>query len=257
MSQFAIETTCKNWFDIPTEVNYLEFDRSEIELVKLREQQISNIVYLSDGLLVLDAYDLVEQKYLSHSIDVEGFVKQQGKSFPASKKNLFAQAIGRKTKTVLDATGGWLGDSMLMCSQGFQVFVMERFWLLQGFIQFACQQWRNNHWVNINQASVPQLIEGDSIELIKHNSINVDCIYIDPMFPAKIKKSAETRKSMRLLQGLLGEDFDAKQLFSAAWQSNSRRIVVKRPDYADTLSGCIKPTETLAGKLVRYDVYLR
>ena len=54
---------------------------------------------------------------------------------------------------------------------------------------------------------------------------------------------------------------DANLLFLAAYSSDVRRIVVKRPDYAEplhiNLDAAKSPTETLKGKLVRYDVYIR
>jgi len=81
------------------------------------------------------------------------------------------------------------------------------------------------------------------------------------MFPAKQKQSAAVRKSMRVLHDLVGADSDSKLLYLSAMQSNAARVVVKRPDYAPSFDQFFEainpPTETLQGKLVRYDVYIR
>jgi len=82
-----------------------------------------------------------------------------------------------------------------------------------------------------------------------------DCIYLDPMFPPKRKKSALARKSMRVLHDLLGDDQDKEQLFAAAFSTAGKRVVVKSPDYAEPLGG--KPNESFQGKLLRYDVYFK
>ena len=200
-------------------------------------------------------------QYLTHQIDIGLFVKQNQQSFPASKKTLFSQAIGRKTQKVIDATGGWLGDTLLMCSQNYQVTVLERHWILQGFIAQACERLGETQWLQKNQAPLPELVKTDAIEYLQEGNVDADCIYIDPMFPPKVKKTAAVRKSMQVLHELVGQDTDAMELFSAALSTNVQRIVVKRPDYAEplgaNLSKNICVTETLQGKLVRYDVYLR
>ena len=57
------------------------------------------------------------EKPLLFHIDVEKVVKQL-RSYPAPKQGAFNQALGKKTKSVIDATGGWGGDALLMCCQG-------------------------------------------------------------------------------------------------------------------------------------------
>jgi 16S rRNA (guanine1516-N2)-methyltransferase len=99
------------------------------------------------------------------------------------------------------------------------------------------------------------LLVGNAIELLANLSEPPDCIYLDPMFPPKRKQSAATRKSMAVLRDILGDDTDRLALFEAAFAAAGRRVVVKSPDYAEPLGG--KPTESIQGKLLRYDVYLK
>ena len=162
---------------------------------------------------------------------------------------------------MLDATGGWLGDTLLLCSQNYPVTVLERHWVLQGFIQQALQELSKSQWLANTKASLPQFKAANAIEYLSVTDMSSMCVYIDPMFPAKKKQSAAVRKSMKVLHGLVGADLDAKDLFLSAIQSNAARIVVKRPDYASSFDqyfeGIAAPTEVLQGKLVRYDVYVR
>ena len=80
-----------------------------------------------------------------------------------------------------------------------------------------------------------------------------DCVYLDPMYPPKRKKSAIANKNMQFLQWLLKPDLDSLPLLKAALDSNSR-VVVKRPIYADPLLA--SPQQRFSSKLVHYDVYL-
>lgn len=81
-----------------------------------------------------------------------------------------------------------------------------------------------------------------------------DVIYFDPIFPEKTK-SALSRKSARLLKNLVGEDEDAPEIFNLALKIARKRVVVKRPKYAKTMTD-LKPDIVFSGKTVRFDVYL-
>jgi len=110
-------------------------------------------------------------------------------------------------------------------------------------------------WMQNLNLLAPPLLVGNAIELLQDLTDPPDCIYLDPMFPPKRKKSALAKKSMVLLRDLLGDDEDKEQLFAAAMQAAGKRVVVKSPDYADPLGS--KPSASYAGKLMRYDVYLK
>ncbi|MBT8116171.1 MAG: class I SAM-dependent methyltransferase, partial [Arenicella sp.] len=60
-----------------------------------------------------------QQKELEFFIDIDKFCRQQ-KTFPAPKHAGLSQAIGRKTKHVIDATAGWGSDALLLCAQGYR-----------------------------------------------------------------------------------------------------------------------------------------
>jgi 16S rRNA (guanine1516-N2)-methyltransferase len=122
--------------------------------------------------------------------------------------------------------------------------------LIDGFSRLAEQDWMQK--LNLQP---PRLLTGNAVELLATLETQPDCIYLDPMFPPKRKKSALARKSMMILRDLLGDDQDKELLFATALTVAGKRVVVKSPDYAEPLGG--KPNECFQGKLLRYDVYIK
>jgi 16S rRNA (guanine1516-N2)-methyltransferase len=174
-------------------------------------------------------------------------------SWPAPRKNLFAQAVGKKTQTIIDATTGWAQDALALFRMGYCVQCLERSPVLAELIADGLNRLAQKDWVLRRELAVPQLIRGDAIELLQ-SLPQVDCIYLDPMFPPKRKKSALAKKSMVILHEILGDDLDRQQLFDAAMSVAGKRVVVKSPDYAEPFA---KPDQSFQSKLLRYDVFLR
>lgn len=204
----------------------------------------------SNGLHLI--WNKVDNTALKYYLDFEKLVHQQ-RSFPAPKQGAFNQALGKKTKTIVDATGGWAGDAMLMCLQGYQVTVIERLPLMAALLEEAFLRLAKSAWAADNSVAVPKVLWGSAVTLLPQLTDGVDCIYLDPMFPAKKKKKAASNKQMQLLQWLAGADEDASELASIAHQAFPR-LAVKRPDYAEPLIA--NPHTQFSSKLVHYDVYL-
>ncbi|MGH1542492.1 MAG: class I SAM-dependent methyltransferase [Arenicella sp.] len=252
--QIAIAPEYLQWFSsIPNAVTLLNAENNTAFDKVYRVDSHAGVMTLCEP--VVQGRKL---KYRYHIIDIDQFLRQQT-TFPASKKNLLAQAIGRKTVSVLDATGGWAGDSLLFCSQGYTVTILERHWLLQGFLAEAMGRLGRSDWVQKNAVSVPRFIPEDTLNFLQNSEQIADCIYLDPMFPHKAKSSALAKKNMQVLQELVGLDQDEECLFGLAYSKATRRVVVKRPDYAPSLGAStgVLPSQKLQGKLLRYDVYLK
>lgn len=190
-------------------------------------------------------------KPLDLHINTNKLVQQQ-RSYPAPKQGAFNQALGKKSRRIIDATGGWGADALLMCSQGYQVTIIERNPLMALMISDAMQRLSNTDWAIDNAVHVPEVVCENAITALKDESLQGDCVYLDPMFPPKRKKSAAVNKQMKFLHWLVGEDADASELVQATLVS-FKRLAVKRPDYAEPLFR--KPNEQFSSKLVHYDVY--
>ena len=205
-----------------------------------------------DGCLKLLDRELIKKGGLTVDIDPRN---GEQRSWPAPKDGALAQALGRKTRTVVDATTGWGQDSLHIFRMGYELLCIERSpvmaeLLADGFARLAQQDWMQR--LNLEP---PRLLQGNAINLLAGLESSPDCIYLDPMFPPKRKKSALAKKSMMVLRDLLGDDQDKDQLFEAALNAAGKRVVVKSPDYAEPLGG--KPSQSFQGKLLRYDVYLK
>ncbi len=209
------------------------------------------LIYRDGCLKLLDRQNLKNGGLV---VDVDPRPGEQ-RSYPAPKKDLLAQAVGKKTQSVVDATCGWAQDSLALFRMGYQVTCLERSPIMAALIQDGFERLAQKDWLQNRELSPPKLLIGNAIELLTHLPESPECIYLDPMFPPKPKQSAATRKSMTILRDILGDDLDRQQLFDAAWHVATRRVVIKSPDYADPLSG--KPNLTVQGKLLRYDVYLK
>lgn len=200
---------------------------------------------------------LLDKKLLKKGglvVDIEPRNGEQ-RSWPAPKQGALAKALGRKTRTVVDATTGWGQDCLHIFRMGYEVMCIERSpvmaeLLFDGFNRLAEQDWMQK--LNLKP---PRLLNGNAIDLLTALETQPDCIYLDPMFPPKRKKSALAKKSMIVLRDLLGDDQDKEQLFAAALSAAGKRVVVKSPDYAEPLGG--NPHESFQGKLLRYDVYFK
>jgi len=247
--------------------------------VNVDEEQITNdsnlrLVDTDDGLMVewLDGTGFLNRtnskksgkksnnnnssKPLKLKIDIQNFVDQQ-QTFPAPKQGALNQALGKKTRHVVDATAGWAGDALLMCAQGYQVTLIERDPLMALLLTDAMQRLTETVWFVDNEVTAPVVINANAIGLMFDSKLGADCIYLDPMFPAKKKKYAAVNKYMQFLQCFIGKDTDADDLLSAALNTSCPRVAVKRPNYAKPLMyETIQPNTSFSSKLVHYDVYL-
>ncbi len=227
--------------------------RLDIPVVILVTKATQEEFFLSwrDGRLKLLDKELLKKGGLS--VDIEPRPGEQ-RSWPAPKKGALAQALGRRTKTIVDATTGWGQDSLHIFRMGYELRCIERSPIMFELLADGFKRLADVDWVIDLDIQVPELISGNAIEVLAKLEKKPECIYIDPMFPPKRKKSALAKKPMTILRDLLGDDEDREQLFEVAMRTATKRVVVKSPDYAKPIAG--KPNESFSGKLLRYDVYL-
>lgn len=153
----------------------------------------------------------------------------------------------------VDATAGLGEDALLLAAAGFRVRLYERDPIVAALLRDALQR----------AACVPDLAdavarmslhEGDSIEELSRLDEAPDVVLLDPMFPVRTK-SASTKKKFQLLHKLEHPCDDEEALLGAAVAAHPRKVVVKRPPKGPHLAG-VEPAYSLAGKAIRYDVYV-
>jgi 16S rRNA (guanine1516-N2)-methyltransferase len=185
-------------------------------------------------------------------VDIDASIRRYP-SLPAPKRGPLAQAIGRRTRSVIDATAGWGQDLGLLVAMGYRVTAVERSPVMGVLLEDGLSRLAASSDVR-GRFELPRLVVADAVHYLSDLRQPPECVYLDPMFPPKRKRSALARRRLRLLREMVGDDEDRQRLFASALQTATKRVVVKRPDEARPIAD--HPDETYAGKLVRYDVYM-
>lgn len=164
-----------------------------------------------------------------------------------------ARVRGVEHPRAVDATAGLGEDSLLLAAAGFCVTLFERDPIIAALLCDAMARARE----------VPELVEPlgrmdlkeeDSVEGMRHLDAAPDVVFLDPMFPER-RKSAAVKKKLQLIQRLEQPCEDEGRLLEAALSTCPRKVIVKRPIKGPYLAGA-KPSHSLRGKAVRYDVYV-
>ena len=168
-----------------------------------------------------------------------------------------SKAIGIKKghrPTIVDATAGWGRDAFVLATLGCRVHMIERSEMIATLLEDGLRRAAQDEKLGPLISAKLSLTCGESRQILQQLPFEPEVIYLDPMFPHK-EKSALVKKDMRVLQEVVGPDEDADELFTIARTVATNRVVVKRPDYADFLSG-LKPQTSIKTKKHRFDIYL-
>ncbi|MFZ7155274.1 class I SAM-dependent methyltransferase [Avibacterium avium] len=232
----------------------------------LCEQQ--GLIHQSDSLLALvqteqngierlELRKLDEPKLGAVYVDFVSGAMAHRRKFGGGRGEAIAKAVGIKKDylpSVIDATAGLGRDAFVLAAIGCQVRLVERhpvvYLLLQDGLQRAYQDAEIGAMMQQNM----QLLPIKQIDELVQQGTQADVVYLDPMYPHKAK-SALVKKEMRVFQHLVGADEDADDLLAPALQIAQKRVVVKRPDYAQFLAEKA-PHFSRETKNHRFDIYL-
>ena len=168
-----------------------------------------------------------------------------------------AKLKGVQTPAAIDCTAGLGEDSFLLAAAGFNVTMFERDATIAALLEDGLARAAANPAL-ASIAARMSLHNGDSLEYLaalpSSGEAPPDVIYLDPMFPARTK-SAAVKKKFQLLHVLERpcETTEEEALVRAALAAGPRKVVIKRPAKGPQLAG-IKPSYSISGKAVRYDV---
>jgi 16S rRNA (guanine1516-N2)-methyltransferase len=167
-----------------------------------------------------------------------------------------ARAAGFTTAnvpTVVDVTAGLGRDAFLLASLGARVTLVERSAAVHALLQEGLAKAAAAGPELAAIVARMTLIYGDAIALLP--GLEADVVIVDPMHPPR-RGGALVKQEMRLLRDLVGTDPDALALMQAALASAKKRVVLKWPLRAEPLAGLPEPSHRIAGKTVRYDVFM-
>ena len=162
-----------------------------------------------------------------------------------------ARVRGVASPAVIDATAGLGEDSLLLAAAGFSVTMFEKDPVIASLLRDALERASNEPQLT-KVVSRMRLVEGDSVVGLRELGFAPDVVFLDPMFPERTK-SAAVKKKFQLLHLLERPCDNERELLEAALAARPRKVVVKRPPKGPALAGA-RPSHSLAGKAVRYDV---
>lgn len=189
-------------------------------------------------------------------VDFTGGVMDHRRRFGGGRGEAVAKAVGVKGKIlpdVVDATAGLGRDAFVLASIGCRVRMFERHPVVAALLDDGLQRAYRSPEVGEWLRERLTLAHGSSLTALTGLQPRPEVVYLDPMFPHRTK-SALVKKEMRVFQALVGADLDADALLAPARALATRRVVVKRPDYAPPLAGIAAQAQVVT-KNHRFDIY--
>ena len=211
----------------------------------------------------LELRKLDEPKLGAVYVDLAGGSVAHRRKFGGGRGQAIAKAVGLKggvTPTVVDGTAGLGRDAFVLASLGCKVQMVERHPVVAALLDDGLARAKADSEIGGWISERLTLLHASSHNALEQlaadpNFVAPDVVYLDPMYPHK-KKSALVKKEMRVFQTLVGADLDADGLLAPALALATKRVVVKRPDYAEFLAGQ-KPAMAIETKKNRFDVYVK
>lgn len=222
----------------------LVHDNSAILALVLTEQQ-------------LELRKLDEPKLGAISVNFVDGTMAHRRKFGGGRGEAVAKAVGVKgdyLPTVIDATAGLGRDAFVLAAIGCKVTLVERNAVVAALLEDGLVRAYQDPEIGEFMQQRMQLASVRSIAEFDPEQECADVVYLDPMYPHK-QKSALVKKEMRVFQHLVGADLDADSFWQPAKLLARKRVVVKRPDYADFLAQQ-PPDFSQTTKNHRFDVYL-
>ncbi len=211
----------------------------------------------------LELRKLDEPKLGAVSVDLVSGAVAHRRKFGGGRGQAIAKAVGLKggiSPTVLDATAGLGRDAFVLATLGCKVQLVERHPVVAALLDDGLARAKADPEIGGWVSERMQLLHASSHDALVNladdpDFVAPDVVYLDPMYPHK-KKSALVKKEMRVFQTLVGADLDADGLFEPAYALATKRVVVKRPDYAEFLAQA-KPSMAIETKKNRFDIYVK
>ena len=152
-----------------------------------------------------------------------------------------------KDSLIIDATAGLGRDSLVLASLSSNVTLLERVpWIHALLMDGLSKSKKQNALLSKMH---PICVDSRTYLLGLKHKVNV--IYLDPMFSRSDKSKA--KKEIQALRELT-EFEENENLLDISLKTAEERVIVKRHRNSRYLEG-FKPTFSLFGRVVRYDVY--
>ena len=166
------------------------------------------------------------------------------------RNNLVRTMRGLPQKSlIIDATAGLGRDALILSSLVERVILIERVPWVSALLEDGLK----NSIEHLPYLSNTRVVCSDSKKFLLNLKTKPDAIYLDPMFE-NMGKSKAKREVQALRDLTIQSNEKELLLLEVALKKAKDRVVVKRHKKVKNLAG-IKPTFSLTGRVVRYDVY--
>lgn len=152
-----------------------------------------------------------------------------------------------RQSVIIDATAGFGKDALVFSSLVKKVILIERVPWMSSLLEDGI---KNSKELLPNLMNT-KLFCSDSKEYLSGLKSKPDAIYIDPIFGNKSKSKAKSE--VQALRDLTIQTKE-EELLVLALKKAKNRVVVKRHRKTKNLAG-LKPTYSLKGRVIRYDIY--
>jgi 16S rRNA (guanine1516-N2)-methyltransferase len=189
-------------------------------------------------------------------VDFVGGTLGHRRRFGGGRGEAVAKAVGIKGSylpDVVDATAGLGRDAFVLAALGCRVRMIERNPVVAALLDDGLSRGYRDAEIGSWLQERMTLLHGSSLTALSEITPRPQVVYLDPMYPHR-QKSALVKKEMRVFQGLVGADDDADGLLEPARRLATKRIVVKRPDYAPPMAET-PAQEAVTTKSHRFDIY--
>ena len=243
--------TCVVWIDSLEYIKELELVAKDlnIELVTKCPERGSIISYNKTGL-----YFVNDIKSPADVLHVDFLTGSMGWRLKRSEhETLLKKTLGKSKDclTIFDGTAGFLSDAIIFLSLGHKVIACEQSKILYLLVKDACDRAADElpFLSNLN------LIHGNSFEIYK-DQINIDAIYLDPLYPETKKHILRAGNIHAIKNILMIEKIDdmADTLFTKFKELNYKKIILKRPIKGEKI--CNNINYQIKGKSTRFDIYI-
>lgn len=204
----------------------------------------------------LELRKLDEPKLGAIFVDFVGGTMAHRRKFGGGRGEAVAKAVGIKGSylpNVVDATAGLGRDAFVLASLGCHVRMLERNPVVAALLDDGLERGYRDAEIGLWLRERMTLLHASSLTALSSLMPRPEVVYLDPMYPHK-QKSALVKKEMRVFQGLVGPDEDADGLLEPARRLATKRIVVKRPDYAPPMADIVAQA-AVTTKSHRFDIY--
>ncbi|QFQ32731.1 16S rRNA methyltransferase [Buchnera aphidicola (Aphis fabae)] len=173
------------------------------------------------------------------------------------KNEALYKALGIKKNYfpyVIDATAGFGRDAFLIAFWGCYVLMLERHPIIAALLKDGLQRAHESQKIGNWLKQRLHLMFYDSFKMLEIPILQPDIIYLDPMYPIN-KKKALPKKNMQFLRNIIKNSDNHENLLNISRKFAKKRIIVKRPSYAQPLSK-EKVKFSISNKNHRFDIYL-